>query len=389
MIHSIKLRNFKGFKDEAVISFLVNNRPKSKNKYATTPTGERVSKVGVVVGPNGSGKTNLLRTLAILKWLLSASVKDQNNVSSLIEPFATAKDVPTLVEVVFNIDDDLFTYSVQVMGTKILSELLNVRRKNNLRQSTKIIFAREWDGKKKKYNFKKSKEDIKTSFERMNTTMLEDISMNAIAAIYGDDLAVKIASYWNKVVTNIDLSKHNFAIYGMEAQLIFYRLSQSKKKAEQFFESIHTYNQNLSRYNAKTNKVEVVTSDGEFGLDIDQLSSGTTQLVVIKDKLEKALSSGGIAVIDEFDAYLHPIWLADLISQFIDPNINKKNAQLLTSTHNPQVLNLLEQYQIYVTDINDGKQEVSRLDEIQGTRADDNFFANYMSGRYGGIPEIY
>jgi AAA15 family ATPase/GTPase len=388
MIHSIKIRNFNGFKEETLMDFTVNNRVKPSSKYAETDAGERVSKVNVIVGPNASGKTTILRALTDIKWLLASSVRDTRRVDNLFDPHANQKTEPSYLGVDFGIGADLYTYSVEVEGVRIKSESMTVRKMNQVRQSNKIVFSREWNSKSKKYSFGEYAMTVKLPLNELDRIMLEDTSINAIAAFFGDKEAQKIAKYWKDMTTNVELGRHSFIVYGMQAQAVFERVSRNKESASDFFDSIKAYNRNMTSYNPKTGMVTFGQGEKSYLLDVTQLSSGTTQLVVIKDKLEKALKTGSVALIDEFDAYLHPTWLADLVSQFMDPAINKKNAQLITTTHNPQVLNMLDQYQIFVADTVDDNAEVSRLDEIKGVRADDNFFANYMSGRYGGIPEV-
>ena len=52
------------------------------------------------------------------------------------------------------------------------------------------------------------------------------------------------------------------------------------------------------------------------------------------------------------------------------------------------MLNHLLKEQIILVDKNEqGVIVAFRLDELKGVRREENFFANYNSGRYGAIPE--
>jgi len=104
------------------------------------------------------------------------------------------------------------------------------------------------------------------------------------------------------------------------------------------------------------------------------------------NKLKYVLDHGGVAVIDEFDAYLHPSWLGSLIAQFFDETKNPKRAQLVMSTHSIQIINQLDKYQVNVVENDKGSTDITRLDEIEGVRSVEDFFGNYMSGKYGGMP---
>ena len=101
------------------------------------------------------------------------------------------------------------------------------------------------------------------------------------------------------------------------------------------------------------------------------------------------LVSGGIAVIDEIDASLHPDMIVALFELFISRKTNPNNAQIIFSTHSHSILNELDKYQIILTEKNScGSCEVWRLDEMQGIRADDNYYNKYISGSYGAVPNV-
>ena len=101
------------------------------------------------------------------------------------------------------------------------------------------------------------------------------------------------------------------------------------------------------------------------------------------------LANGGVAVLDEFDVNLHPEIVLSLYELFIHPETNPENAQLFFSTHSHLVLNKLDKYQIILTEKNDkGQSESWRLDGVSGVRADDNYYAKYIAGAYGAVPEL-
>ena len=50
----------------------------------------------------------------------------------------------------------------------------------------------------------------------------------------------------------------------------------------------------------------------------------------------------------------------------------------------------LDKQQIFLVEKN--KQGISdgwRLDEMEGVRADDNYYAKYIAGTYGAVPDIF
>ena len=124
-------------------------------------------------------------------------------------------------------------------------------------------------------------------------------------------------------------------------------------------------------------------------LPIQYESSGTKQLFTLLRSILKVLDQGGVAVLDELDANLHPEMVSALYELFVSPDTNPKNAQIIFSTHSHQILNELDKYQVVLVEKNEnGSSEAWRLDEVSGVRADDNYYAKYVAGAYGAYPNI-
>ena len=98
---------------------------------------------------------------------------------------------------------------------------------------------------------------------------------------------------------------------------------------------------------------------------------------------------GGLAVIDEFENDLHPHMLGPILELFADERTNPQNAQLLFTCHAVEVLNLIHKSQVMLVQKNQNcESEPCRLDRVSGIRNDDNFYAKYMAGAYGAVPEL-
>ena len=55
------------------VSFTVNDNAPKTNGYVDGELGQRVSKLAAVVGANAAGKTNLLKVLPFIKWMIVGS----------------------------------------------------------------------------------------------------------------------------------------------------------------------------------------------------------------------------------------------------------------------------------------------------------------------------
>lgn len=106
-------------------------------------------------------------------------------------------------------------------------------------------------------------------------------------------------------------------------------------------------------------------------------------------RLLPALAEGGLAVIDEFENDLHPHMLEPILALFASPITNPKRAQLLFTCHAMEVLNVLHKSQVMLVEKSENNESSAwRLDSVEGIRSDDNFYAKYMAGAFGAVPQL-
>ena len=95
-------------------------------------------------------------------------------------------------------------------------------------------------------------------------------------------------------------------------------------------------------------------------------------------------------VLDEFDINLHPDILPHLINLFITKELNPNKAQMIFSTLNPDVLDVLGKYRSYLFEKENGESFGYRLDESDTNilRNDRSVSAPYKRHLLGGYPKI-
>lgn len=96
-------------------------------------------------------------------------------------------------------------------------------------------------------------------------------------------------------------------------------------------------------------------------------------------------------VIDELDAKLHPVLSAKLLGLFESEEINKKNAQLIFSSHDTSLLNHLNRDEVWLTEKDsEGVTSLNALAEFSGNRVrkSQNLERGYLHGRFGAVPEM-
>ncbi|WP_256091488.1 AAA family ATPase [Candidatus Thiosymbion oneisti] len=118
-------------------------------------------------------------------------------------------------------------------------------------------------------------------------------------------------------------------------------------------------------------------------------SSGTQGAYVLLSHLLPTLATGGMAVIDELEADLHPHMLSPIMDLFLSPSTNPHDAQIIFTCHATEILNLLQKPQVMLVEKDErGRSEAWRLDSMKGVRKDDNLYAKYMAGAYGAVPWV-
>ncbi|MDP2838224.1 MAG: ATP-binding protein [Candidatus Moranbacteria bacterium] len=402
MIHSFSCKNFYSFGEFTTLNFEVNKNAPENNGYFVTKSGVRLSKVETVIGGNASGKTNLLKVLPFLKWLIidSFNMKPENPI--VVQPFAfgAEKDMPTELSVVFEVDGKVYTYTFVITKEKILNEELKLTSFAKEKKSTKKIFSRSWNGKESRYDFEGDNFELPKGFENL---LRSNASVIGTAARLNHAESQAIATYWGQIETNVieagwigdHLLPNSIAQLG-EAFDFFSENSMLKQEAEKL---LCRFDLGLSGFEIKKEKKEngfslnvraahMFNGQTQY-LPVQYESSGTKQLFVLLKSILVALEKGSIAIVDEFDVNLHPEMVMALFDLFIQPETNPKNAQLLLSTHSHMLLSKLDKYQIVLVEKNEnGVSEAWRLDEVSDVRSDENYYSKYIAGAYGAVPKI-
>lgn len=126
---------------------------------------------------------------------------------------------------------------------------------------------------------------------------------------------------------------------------------------------------------------------------VQEESDGTIAWLAIAVPALQVLRRGGLLLVDEIDASLHPHLLDVLLGAFADPSVNTRHAQLIFTSHESYVLSplsdvRLEPEQVWFTDKTvEGVTELTCLADFP-KHPDANVAKRYLTGRYGGTPRL-
>ena len=106
----------------------------------------------------------------------------------------------------------------------------------------------------------------------------------------------------------------------------------------------------------------------------------------------QALQEGGVLLVDEIGAQPASVARRKIIRQFNDPAANPKNAQIIFTTHDTNLLGttlgepVLRRDQVWLTEKDaDGATVLYPLTDYKPRKAE-NIERGYLQGRYGAIP---
>lgn len=409
MIHSFKFKNFYSFADDTTISFedIRKDVGTKNNMFFDINSGERLSKVMIVIGPNASGKTNTLKVLAFLKWFVAysfVSLKDEKE-EIPFDNFALSEDKNNVseFELVFEHKNAVYKYILHLFRTHVVKEELYLKEET---QHFNYLFKRSWNSKNGNSEIVQQRISLET--EVIKKILRKNASLISSAVAIKNDFLVDIVEFWKKIVSNVDETGKSWDTSALgqdglfNAAEVYHKDQNLFSKAVQFLKDIDLGLDEIKieeneTMNPKTGEAEKIyslygihkISEKKYYLPFIYESSGTKNMFVLLNFLLPVIENGGIAVIDELEIDLHPHTIPHIIELFGNPITNPKNSQLIFTSHSLEVLNHLEKEQIILVEKKkDCKSKLYRLDELKGVRRDDNIYAKYLAGKYGAVPNI-
>jgi len=376
MLLSYGAKNFFCFKEWVIINLAFNSKVPQDVSH-----GQNAALSLCLKGGNASGKTNALKILVFLSEFCANSFNEKPDAEIHIDTFFNNKE-PTEFYIHFTIGEIEYFYELSLTAEGVISEKIfkKEQRKTLVFHRTKETIQKNLISDAKDFPVRKNASYIST---------LKQFEINAFEPFY---------NFFNCIFSNID-DFGNITIartHGNTSK--FYSehkdyLDFTKKYLERFDTGI--IGLEISTYKKDNAEVEYFPLFFHKGGHKQPLlyynqSSGTRSLYNILRLYYAVLKSGSILVLDEFDINLHPDILPHLVELFENKETNPKNAQLLFSTHNTDIIDLMGKYRTYLFNKKDGECFSYRLDEMSADilRNDRPISPIYKSGKIGGVPKI-
>jgi len=424
MLLEFKVKNYKSFKEELVFSLIPAPKQKGLDySILEEKIGKKIYKglsAAVIYGANASGKTNIIGAMDTFKnILLRGNIhNDENNktpnvAASNLEliPNNTLTEIePVHFYIKFIEKNLLIEYELTLdLGLFLETDYKRKVIKETLSINDSMLFNREDNleiGKLNTINeylvneFEENREGA-IALAKNNLNNVELFLMNGFKAMFSAEI-VTLISNWLKNKFTI--------IYRADSMQVTQKLTDPKNEAV-YIEN--TINEAAKLFGISSNDLGYVADEENKNMKLCSIfkrkvssaaipaelfeSYGTIRFVNMFPLIVNTLLNGGILIVDEFDASIHPMALMNIVNIFHNDEINKNHAQLVFNTHNPIFLNsnLFRRDEIKFVEREDENHFSTHysLSDFgtageSGVRNSENYMKNYFIDRYGAIKDI-
>lgn len=404
MLTQFSVTNFQCIKEKATLDM----RAIKLSEFKDTLINDRLLPVAAIYGPNGGGKSTLLRALFTLQRLVVKqflSVKGTGPISDIkmsdtsVVPFKFAPESankPTEFELFIEIEGIEYKYYMSIFDNKIVDESLYFKK-----VESKVI----------KEVFSRHKNEITLGAVIKNEVKLVDniadeVPLFAwIGLVYKVDIIEKLKIWFlDAFCIDYNMPFQDELLVKLIFQMDIKNDEYTKNMKRKILDVLRSMDLNIASFKAEriSEKSDIKIStkhiiDGkEYELDLHEESNGTKKIFGMLPLFLIVLDEGGTMIVDELDAKLHPQLLKYIISLFTNKGTNPKGAQLIFTSHDLTTMTkeVFRRDEIWFMAM--GEQEYSNLYSLIDIRTEDGelvrpdavYNKQYIEGRYGADPYL-
>lgn len=407
------------------------------NGHRYTIAGIELLKLASIYGANGAGKSNLIRSLAFLRTVVTTGQLPTPLSLSKMKHFHSLES-PTMLAIEFIIDGTAYLYALEIGETVVEKEELYLsglgKRPDELvyeRSTSKsgAIALQFFDAFAHSDEGRVLKSILEKNLVKPNRTALKVLADLENPALRHAQQAYRWFEEKFIVITPtmrpfglphlLDSNKefHHYAEDIMRSfDVGIKKLLTKKKTIEEFFGDDNT--QEMERFikemgdepgammglvNDNGEEVVVVQEDGKFFVkqlqtvheakdgqlitfSVTEESDGSRRLMEYLPLFKDLVSADVTYFIDELERSIHPLLIKEIIKKFSEDDATK--GQLIFSTHESNLLDqeIFRQDEIWFAEKEHvGSTDLYSLCEFKEHNTKD-IQKGYLTGRYGSIP---
>ena len=413
MIKEFSIENYRSFNGRKTLSMEAAPISDFPENIIQTDRYKLLS-IAAIYGANASGKSNLLRAMSMMKNIVLNNFEKSSATQIPHDPFllnTSTSSKPTFYEVVFITEGVKYRYGFEINKDNISAEWLFESKK----KTEKPLFIRVAEGIEVMPSFHEGKNlEEKTRENALFLSVVDQFNgqiakriinwfenFNVISGLSHDNYRRITFSMLNDPKMNSVLTEYynQLDLGFMEIKILKKEVSSDDLPSdlpEDILKQLISDLEGKTMVSLRTMHKVFDESGIESGIiEFDarrQESSGTNKMIDLSGPIFDTLKDGGLLVIDELDAKLHPLLTLSIIKLFQNKVINEKNAQLIFATHDTNILRMseLRRDQIYFVEKDQyGSTDLySLVDYKENVRKDRSFEKDYINGRYGAIPYL-
>ena len=410
MLLMFKVKNYTSFKNESILDMRATSYVQHPSHVIRVNDKLGLLKTTALYGANASGKSNLISAMFFFEqYIFSQFINKKDNedfafsdagLKMKLEPFTLSNDGNEASEfdIIFLRNGKQIQYGFECTPKEVLNEWLFIDDKKVFERSgTELSFGSKYQkilGAYKKLPVERlyiavleyflddeSKETVLGDFisffdneYNVFTEILFESTVKGLAGIVGlSQKLVRNKTFKEKVEHYLRLIDVGILRLDVQTETVVNERT-GKKKKERVVRTVHNV------YDEAGNVV------GEKLFELQQESTGTLRFLMYIQNIIEMISRGGVFIVDEMSARLHPL-LTKLIVDIFCSDQNKK-AQLIFTTHDISLLNY-NQFRrdevVFVDKTERGEPELYALSDLK-VREDATFSKDYLQGKYGAIP---
>jgi hypothetical protein len=408
MLYRFEVENFFSIRDRQVIDLTVDGKvPDGEGCFGPVFQGAevRAPKVVAFFGANASGKTTVLRALIFLVTFIRDSVQNTTAGIRGCERFNDEESGSRPIRFAIEFGGAMnLTPQVQqraIQGEPVEEGLYRYELELEVVEGSVRGIAVETLRQKPKGRGKWQR-----VFERDAAGQVRD---SRAFSLSGYQHLVKTLAGNHTVISSFAKFQHPAAqLFDQMARRVYFQIEPIHAGADGgVIDFLKTRPDMIAKINGELARIDVGVEGMRFqdslngpillfkhqGLQFEMPwileSHGTRAFIRMFPLLDAALEGGGLVVIDEMDAAIHPLVLPELIRWFRDAHgRNRLGSQLWLSCHSASLLDDLTKEEIVICEKDrQGRTSVHSLMDVK-VRRDDNHYRKYLSGIYGGVPSI-
>lgn len=411
MLIEFRVKNFYSIQDEQVFSLVASSQKEHKNNIFTPEKGLNLLKSVAIYGANAAGKTNLIKAFSAMKKIVLKSAGYQRGEKLLTLPFLLGddKDKVSEFELSFIAQNVKYTYGFSTSQEQIFNEWL-FAYPNGRRQT---IFTREFDEKTKQYLYEDrnllGRKKLWENSTRENALFLSTaIQLNSQQLkpvfdwfFYNSNISgIGGSPFSNSLYITIDIFKKRpkellECLRAADLDIEDLKINEQEISSQDLPLNIpneavvkKSQNNKIRRVDIKTTHLNQQGKVIDFNIDLE--SDGTLQFFALLGPILDTLDKGKILIIDELEKHLHPAMTKFIIKLFHSETINKKNAQLIFTTHETSILHkdIFRKDQICFCEKQNKASKFYSLSDFKGLRENIDYEKSYLLGRFGALPNL-